>query len=414
MNEMPLLAKDSTPAPAKSTVWPYFVGLVVVGVLVALLLIGLLPRLQRQKALVAATEAAVGHVPRVRVVQPQVAPSTTAITLPGTLSATRDTLIYARSSGYVRSWRVDLGDQVKAGDLLAEIDQPEVGHQLMQVKAVLEQSRANIEQAKVTVAQAMLNLRRQQGLGPQMTSQQEIDNAQTAYDAGRAAVAVAEAKAKGDEADVLRLEEPVPFGGIVAPFAGVITQRSIEVGNLVSAGGGSATQPLYHLMQTDQVLALVDIPQATAASIAIGQTAKITTRGSKTASVPATVAHLARALDPATRTMHVELLADNRDGLLMPGMYVQIEIAVPAGKPLLSIGVASLLMSGAGTRVAVVDQDGRVSLKKVEIEADTGATLLIASGLELTDRVVTNPAGQLAEGMHVEVIADPPAAADRP
>lgn len=404
-------APPSAQPPAKGWGgWPYLLGLLLVLAFGGLVAAGMVPKLRRQEALEAATNAALSRVPTVRVAHPKHVPPTTSVLLPGTVAAARDTMLYARASGYVKSWKADLGDHVKAGEALAEIDQPDTDQQLLQAKATLEQSRASIEQAKTALALAKLNLGRQQQLGPQITPQQDIDTAQTNFDAARAGLAAAEAKARADDADVHRLEELISFGHVVAPFDGVIAQRSIEVGNLVSAGSTTATQPLYHLLQTDPVLILVDVPQVSAPAVTVGEIAKISGRDRSTPAASATVSHLARALDPVTRTMHVELLAPNHDGTLMPGMYVQVDIAAPSGKGLLSLSAACLLLTGEGTRVAVVGADGRIALKHIVIDTDQGATLVVSSGVTPDDRVVTNPAGLIEDGMQVDVAEDQPAA----
>jgi RND family efflux transporter MFP subunit len=213
---------------------------------------------------------------------------------------------------------------------------------------------------------------------------------------------------QANEAMVKRLEDMVSFDRVIAPFDGVIAKRYIEVGNLVSAGSGTTIQPLYHLMQTDPVLILIDVPQVSASSIRLGRSARIRTRNKDIGPVTATVAHLARVVDPVTRTMHVELLAANKAGLLMPGMYCEVDVDIPLRTPLLSISAASLLLSGAGTRIAVVMLDGRIAIKTVVIDTDRGATLLIASGLSAIDQVVLNPNGLIEDGLHVEIAKDPP------
>jgi membrane fusion protein (multidrug efflux system) len=399
------------PAPAAAThaparFFPILLGAVGAVIIVGLLLLGLLPKRQREEALAAANRDEVNRSPTVHVALPMKVASTSTLTLPGTLAPNRDTMLYARSSGFVRAWRVDLGDAVKAGDLLADIDQPDVDQELRQSRSTLEQARANVTQASANVALAKINMERQKNLGPQLTPQRDIDIATSNYETTSAGMLAATAMVHADEAIVARLEELVSFDHVTAPFDGVIAKRFIEVGNLVSAGSGSAIQPLYHLMQTDPVLILIDVPQVSASSILLGRTAKISTRNKDVAPITATVAHLARIVDPVTRTMHVELLAANKDGSLMPGMYIEVAIDVPLKKELLSVSAASLLLSGEGTRIAVVRPDGHVAIKSVIIDTDNGATLLISSGLDPADQVVLNPDGLIEEGLHVDIAKD--------
>jgi RND family efflux transporter MFP subunit len=390
--------------------WPWLLGLFALLALAGIFLLGYLPRLGHAAELAAATDQAQRSLLRVRVAKPKPLPAATVVALPGAVAATRDTMVYARSTGYVRSWKFDLGDLVRTGDLLAEIDQPELDQELIQAKAMLDQSRLGIELQKGNVGLCRLKLQRQKDLGPNLTPQEGIDNAQSAFDIATVNLVVAEAKVKADAANVGRLEELVSFGRVVAPFDGVITQRFLEVGNLVNGSSGGTAQPLFHLMQIDPILVLADVPQAEASSIALGQAAVVHPQSAASSAVGGRIAHLANALDPITRTMRVQILCDNHERRLLPGMYVQAEITVPTGKELLEIGSGSLLLSGAGTRVAVVKDDGRLSLRTVEIARDDGATLEIASGLSANDLVVTNPAGRIEEGIPVEVVKDAPAA----
>jgi membrane fusion protein (multidrug efflux system) len=411
---------DLPPSPAppplapigRAGMWPWLLSLGAALSLAGLFLIGYLPRISHAAELAAAAEQSERSLLRVRVAKPKRVPAATDLALPGAVAATRDTMIYARSTGYVRSWKFDLGDTVKNGDLLAEIDQPELDQELIQAKATLDQSRLGIELQKGNVGLCKLKLQRQKELGPNLTPQEGIDNAQSAFDIATVSLVVAEAKVKADAANVHRLEELVAFGRVLAPFDGVITQRLLEVGNLVNGSAGTAAQPLFHLMQIDPILVLVDVPQVSAASISLGQAAAVHPQAGSDSAVGGRIAHIANALDPTTRTMRVQVLCDNHDNRLLPGMYVQAVVSVPTGRELLEISSGCLLLSGAGTRVAVVQADGRLALRTVEIARDNGATLEIAAGLRADDQVVTNPAGRIEEGLPVEVAKD--AATPRP
>jgi RND family efflux transporter MFP subunit len=403
-------APSQRPSRSRSGALPYLIGALVAGALSGLFLLGYLPKVRHAKALQEATEQSLTALLRVRVANPRLIAAENSIALPGAVAAMRDTMIFARATGYVHSWKFDLGDSVKAGDLLAEIDQPDIDQELIQARATLDQSRLGIELAKGNLGLCKLKLSRQKTLGPNLTPQEDIDNAQSNYDIATVNLVVASAKVKADEANVHRLEELMSFGRVIAPFDGVITQRFIEIGNLVSGGSGSSAQQLYHLMQIDPILILVDVPQVSAASIAVGQKALVRPNGSRVDPIPGTIAHIANAIDPVTRTMRVQILAQNKENKLLPGMYVQTSIMVPTGKPLLTVSSGALLLSGEGTRIAVVQPDSHITLKTVEIERDDGATLVIASGLSPTDRVVTNPAGRIEEGLLVEIATDQPAA----
>ncbi len=410
LRDLPPSPPSPPAAPRHPGMWPWLLSLGALLSLAGLFLIGYLPRVSHAAELAAAAEQAERSLLRVHVAKPKRSPAATDHALPGAVAATRDTMIFARSTGYVRSWGADLGDTVKSGDLLAEIDQPELDQELIQSKATLDQSRLGIELQKGNVGLCRLKLQRQKELGPNLTPQEGIDNAQSAFDIATVGLVVAEAKVKADAANVHRLEDLVSFGRVLAPFDGVITQRFLEVGNLVNGSSGAAAQPLFHLMQIDPILVLADVPQALASSIALGQAALVHPRAGTESAVGGHIAHLANALDPTTRTMRVQILCDNHDRRLLPGMYVQAVVSVPTGKELLEISSGSLLLSGAGTRVAVVREDGRLALRTVEIARDNGATLEIAAGLGADDLVVTNPAGRIEEGLPVEMSQDAPPA----
>ncbi len=408
------LPAASVPEPVGRRGFPLVLLLVAIVVIAALFLVGWVPRLLQQKSLAAITEQTALSAPRVRVAKPRVAPPSTVLALPGSVVAERETGIYARTGGFVRSWKVDLGDRVAKGELLAEIDAPEVIQELAQAKAALGQAQAGVEQAKAALTLTELNLKRFKSLGPDVATQQDIDTRQADRDGAAANLGAAEAKTAADRASVGRLEELVSFTRVTAPFAGTITQRSIELGNLVTAGSGTA-QALFRLAQTDPVRVLVDVPQASAQAIAVGFAAKVRPRGRDEA-FAGEVKHIARALDQQSRTMRVEIEVPNADARLLPGMYVQTTMSVPAGRPLLLVSADALMQSGQGTQLAVVGAGDKVRLADVVIAVDYGADVAISEGLSADDRVVLNPAGRLVEGLAVEVIpaADAPAAPPKP
>jgi RND family efflux transporter MFP subunit len=389
-----------------SPLMPLALALLAVAVFAGLFLLGWLPRARQQAALAGETALDAQRPPLVRVTLPTPGKATTALELPGTLLAAQETVLYARSSGYVRSWSVDLGDRVKADQVLAEVAAPELDQQLIQAKAVLAQAQAGIAQARATLALAKLSLERFKTLGPTIATQQDIDSRQADYDTAAANLQLAEAKAQADDADVHRLEQLVGFGRITAPFAGTITLRQIEVGALI-AGGGTAAQPLFRLTQTDPLRVVVQVPQDSAQAVHLGIEARVAPRGALGEAVTGRVTRLAHALDAVTRTMRVEIEVPNPDGRILPGMYAQVALVIPNPHPLAMINAAALILSATGPQVAVVDGDQRIHLAPVTIDHDNGAELGISAGIGPGDRVVVNPTGRLAEGTPVEVAAPP-------
>jgi RND family efflux transporter MFP subunit len=401
----PAPSQDAPPRPAPGWV----VALIAAGLVVALaaiFLLSYLPRRRHQEQLAADTQQRALAPPLVQVATPTLAPPEAPLWLPGSVEAGRVTTIYARTSGYVRRWLVDLGDPVRAGQLMAEIDAPEVDQELLMAKATLGEAVAAVAQAEAAQVLARLSYQRYRQLGPAIATQQDIDQRQADLQSADANLQAARAKVAADTADVHRLEQLVGFGSITAPFSGVVTLRSIEIGDLVNAGAsGSVAQSLFSFAQTDPVRVVVQVPQAYAASIALGQSVHIIQRGSSDHEAIGHVAHLAHAMDPTARTMRVEVLTPNPDNQIMPGMYAQAVFTLPTTRRRLQIGASALLFTGAGTRVAVVDAEHRIRFHPIVIAVDNGDTLQLDSGLSLQDRVVMNPGGRLDEGTLVDIAA---------
>lgn len=383
------------------------VGVAVVVTLVALFLAGLVPRLRRTAALEQEAERAASAPPRVRVTRPQRAPTDRPLHLPGTIEPLREAVIYARTSGYLRRWLVDLGAQVTAGQLLAEIDTPEIDQDYAQAQADLARARVALEQARSNRAYALITRDRAQTLTPSgVLPQQELDQREAALRSEDTNVRAAEAAIRASEAHARRLTEQRAFARVTAPFAGTITARTTEVGALVSAGSGSG-QALFRLAQSQTVRVFIHVPQIYAPSLQVGQLANLVVRELPARTFPGRVAHMAGALDAASHTMLAEVQVENRDGRLLVGMFAQVDIAIPAARPLLLIDASALISNAAGTQVAVVGADGRVAMKAVLIAIDDGAQLAIAAGLGADDRVVQNPGEHIGAGVRVEVVEAP-------
>jgi multidrug efflux system membrane fusion protein len=311
------------------------------------------------------------------------------ITLPGTLQGAMESPIYARTNGYVKSWAKDIGARVEKGQVLAEIDNPEIDQELMQIEA----NRKQIE-SRVALAQSSLerwkNLRKIDAV-----SQQELDERQATY-----SQAVADLAA-GD-ANVRRLRQLRSFRSVVAPFAGVITRRNVEVGDLVNAGNAGANRELFRLAQTDPLRVYVSVPQTYASQVKIGQPAKIELRESPGAIYTGKVARTANAIDPVTRTMQVEITQPNADGKLMPGAYAQVILSTEMSASL-TVPSNTLLFRKDGPTIAVVGSDGRVHLQSVRIGQDYGRTVEIIGGLQGSEQLIINPSDSIEDGEQVVI-----------
>jgi len=327
----------------------------------------------------------------VSVVQPVAAGADGRITLPGTLRGYVEAPIYSRANGYVRKWYVDIGAHVQQGQLLAEIDTPEIDQELAQAQAQRDQSASTLALAKTSFDRAQ-QLRQRDAV-----SQQELDDRQGAYNQDTANLAAA-------DANVRRLREMKSFQRIVAPIAGVITQRNIDIGDLVNAGNGGAGRALFAIAQSDPLRLYLDVPQTYANQVSVGQHVSVTEQELAGVTFDGTVTRTAQAIDVATRTLQVEITLPNHDGRLLPGAYVQAALQTDS-KGLLTVPGNTLLFRAEGPRLAVVNAQGKVELKPVEIAQDLGRTLEISRGLDPGDRVVLNPSDSIANGDSVVVVA---------
>ena len=353
-------------------------------------------RAAQARALAASTqENAKVHV---FVVTPRPGRGQQTLQLPGSLQGYIETPIYARSSGYVKQWFKDIGARVNKGELLAEIATGEIEQQLAEARANRAQVQSNLQLARTS-------FERWQGLRQRdAVSQQELDERQNTLKLVQANLAAAEAV-------VQRLELQLSYNRIVAPFSGVVTKRNIDVGSLVDAGNGGAPKLLFTLSQTDVLRLYVSAPQSVAPRIKAGQEAQVTLSELPGQSFTGKVVRTAGAIDPATRTLQVEINLPNPDGKLLPGSYVQVALqAAGADKPVLTVPNNGLLFRPEGTLVATV-VDGKVQLKKVTLGRDLGVRIEIQSGLSPQDKLIINPPDSLAEGDAV-VASDAPVPAN--
>ena len=357
-------------------------------ILVAAGALTLVQRRTAQRALAQETEEI--SVPVVAVIHPVTESARDDLVLPGTLQAYVESPIYARTSGYLKQWMHDIGSRVKQGELLAEIDAPELDQELSQAKASRDQIAASATLARSS-AERWASLGRTDAV-----SQQEVDERQSASRQLQASLAAA-------DANVRRLEQLEDFKRINAPFDGVITKRSVDVGTLVTAGSSGAQQPLFHLAQTDPIRVFVTVPEVSAPAIQRGQAARLELVQYPGESFAGAVARTAESIDTATRTLLTEVDVPNPKGRLLPGGYAQVHLQVDTSAPRLRVPVNALLFRAEGLRAVVVDGNHRVHLRALTIGRDYGTSLEVLHGLTADDWIVVNPADSLDEGQDVRV-----------
>lgn len=352
---------------------------------------GIISRVHARSKLAQETTAAA--VPSVTTFKPGLSPASEDLVLPGSVQAFIEAPIYARTSGYLKIWYTDIGSQVKKGQLLAEIDAPEVDQQFSQARADLGTAHANSELAVST------NERWKGLLATHSVSQQDADTK-----AGDAAAKHAAEESAG--ANVARLKDLESFKRVVAPFDGVVTQRNTDIGALIAAGQ-NAGNALFRVADTTKLRIYVLVPEPYAAATVPGMEAKLVFTEHPGKSYPAKVVRTANALDPALRTLQVELQVDNASGVLFPGAYAEVHFKVPGSSQSLRLPANALLFRSAGLQVATVDQSNHVHLKAVVPGRDFGKSIEVLSGITAEDQVVLNPPDSLSDGAEVR-IAPPP------
>jgi RND family efflux transporter MFP subunit len=325
----------------------------------------------------------------VKTALPKTAAAGQTVALPGTLQGAVQAPIAARATGYVKRWTKDIGSRVEQGDVLAEIEAPDLDQQVSQARAAREQAASSLALADSTVARWEA-LRKKD-----VVSQQELDER-------RGAVAQARASLAAADANLQRLRQLEDFKRVTAPFAGIVTRRNIDVGDLIDGG-----RALFLLSQTDPLRVYVNVPQTYANLVRKGQAVVVTQAELRGRQFKGEVTRTAGSIDTATRTMQVEVSLPNKDGALLPGAYVSVALPLGAGGAM-TIPANALLFRGEGTRVAVVDAGGRVTLHAVALGRNAGDTVEVTSGLAPTDRFVLNPPDALTDGDVVSLQAPSP------
>ena len=328
-------------------------------------------------------------IPTVAIVTLNPTPGVTSLDLPGRLEANLRAPIYARVSGYVKDWKVDIGDSVKAGQTLAEIEAPDLDQQLLQARADLSSAQASAKLSEVTLA------RGRSLLASNAVSQQEVDQRS-------ADLANKQAAVHASEAAVERLEVLAGYENVAAPFDGVVSERNTDVGALISAGS-SAGLPMFVVSDAHKLRVSIAVPQSYAPAIRIGDKAIVAVPEYPGRTFPAIVEASARSVDIGSGTTHMQLMVDNASGELMPGGYANVHADLAGDAGSFRIPVSALIFDQAGLRVATVDPNDRVVFKRVTIARDLGSEIEIGSGVQADDRLIVAPPDGIADGDRVRI-----------
>ena len=385
---MPPQPEVSLPPERPRSGHAVWIAIVVILVIAAVVIAGVIPREKAKAALV--TETRDLAIPTVAVIHPKLGAPQTEIVLPGNIEAFIDSPIYARTNGYLKKWYADIGAHVKDGQLLAEIETPELDQQLDQARAELNTAQANNRLAEITA-------NRYQDLAKtDSVSKQDVDNAAGDFEAKKAMVASA-------ESNVRRLEQLQSFEKIYAPFDGVITARNTDIGHLINSGAGGPATELFHIADTRSVRVFVNVPQDYSQSARPGLTADLTLQEFPDKRFKGKLVRTANAIDLSSRTLLVEVDVNNPTGELLPGAYAQVHLNVVAGAPAAILPVSAMLFRSEGLQVAIVDNGNRVELRSVVAGKDFGNEIEIVSGIKPTDWVIDNPSDSLISGESVRL-----------
>ncbi len=389
------LATASAPQQVSTPRRSSSIGFIALGVVILLFVSGtvaVMSRANEHRELVSNTNRLA--IPSVTVVQAKGGSGSEELILPATVQAYIESPIFARTNGYLQKWYQDIGSRVTKGQLLADIDTPEVDQELLQARAARQQVSAQLELAKVS-SDRWANLRKSDSV-----SQQEADQQSSAYTQAQANLAAA-------DANVRRLEQLESFKHIYAPFSGVLTKRNIDVGALVNSGNGGANREMFDVAQIDPLRVYVSVPQTNAADIHRGQKAHLELNEFPGQKFEGTVVRTADSIDPATRTLLTEIDVPNKQGTILPGAYAQVHFGVKVSGTHLTVPGNALLFRGEGPRAAVVGSDNHVHLSPVTIGRDYGTSVEILSGVSETDKIVLNPPDSLEEGEQVQIATKP-------
>lgn len=326
---------------------------------------------------------------------------TTELTLPGETAAWYEATIYSRVNGYVAKWFVDIGDHVKQGQILANIDTPEMDAELAAAEAKLKAADADVQVHEAQAEFADTTYQRWKDAPKGVVSEQETDDKKAGFASAQAELAASKAQVGVAQNDVNRLQAFEAFKRVTAPFTGTVTQRQIDIGNLVTAGSSATMSPLYRIAQNDPIRVFIEVPQSAAASMKDGTQVDVTTNGTQARTFAGKIARTSDAVDPQARTLRVEVDIPNKNNALVPGLYVEAGFHLPS-QGRVTVPAAAMIFAPQGPEVAVVDGD-RVQFRKVAIAEDDGNTVQIGSGVRAGENVVLNISNQITDGQKVQV-----------
>ena len=366
--------------------------ILIICAVVALLTIGIISGIHSRVSAdtTLANVATQSSIPSVRVTYPQTGEEIQKIDLPGNVEAFFDTPIYARTSGYLKNWYVDIGSHVHQGQLMAEIETPELDQQLQQAQADLKTAQANLDMAAIT------SKRWQNLLAKNAVSKQETDQAMSDLSARQSAVSAS-------EANVRRLQQLQSFEKVIAPFDGIVTARNTDIGALVEAGANSGPKELFHLAAINKLRVYIAVPEAYANAVSNGGSVTLTETDRPDESFKGILVRNSNAIDPRSRTLTAEADVDNSNGHLLPGAYVFVHLQLPGNSHSVTLPSNALLFRAEGLRVAVIRQN-HVVLAPISIGRDYGNTVEVTSGLTPQDAVVLDPPDSLAAGAQVNIV----------
>jgi RND family efflux transporter MFP subunit len=374
-------------------------------VVIAVAVEGIWHRQSQEKAVAAWTDAAA--IPTVDIVRPTKGAPGQQIILPGDIHAWYETALFARVNGYLKNWYFDFGSQVKKGEVLADIETPELDAQLAAAKAKLNAASAEVKVREAEAAFAKTTYVRWRDSPRGVVSVQEQEAKQAGYESAVAQVNAAKADMAVAQADVDRLTSLESFKQVVAPFDGVVTGRETDIGALIDAGSAGNARELFRVADTHKVRVYVKVPQRLTGNIHRGLTAKLRLPQYPDKVFTAKATTTSRSVNTSSRTLLVELQTDNPDGLLQPGTYVEAQLNLPSDADTLMIPASAILFRQHGLEVAVIGDDDKVTLKKISLGRDLGVEVEVTGGLLPTDRVVDSPPDSLGSGDVIRIARNP-------
>jgi RND family efflux transporter MFP subunit len=412
-------ASHAPPARRARTRSIVAIGLAIAALFLILLVAGIVPRIRSQRELATAAQKSQSTLAQVYVIRPQPA-AEAGLSLVATTQAIQDSIIYARTSGYLRKRYVDIGDRVTTGQLLAEVDSPEIEQQLRQAKADLQQSERNRDLQKANLDLARVTMARYEAADAEgAVAKQALDQSVATYRTAQAALAAAEANVESNRANVQRFQEMTAFQRILAPFDGTVIQRNVDAGALITAGSpvnNTAVAPssvtggasgLFEIAQIDTLRVFVNVPQVYAPTLKVGLPVEVAVRGQLMQPVTGTVTRTAAALDPGTRTLLTQVDIPNPSHRLLAGMFVYVTFKIGPSGTRWRVPSTAVIFNAQGTRVAIVGAGHKLHFQDVILGRDFGTSIDIQGGLQGQEAVVKQPTVSLQEGQIVAPIESP-------